>query len=134
MHGCWTGAVLPVGRIPGAEDGAIRFTRSGTGVTQLLTRGILRSSGFGRKVRVVSGLIESYDAAVDAKTGTLLVVVAKSDGVYVVARKADGNWNAPTQLDPILNRNFDVSVVSGTAATFVIRTSQPGNREWVLTP
>lgn len=88
-------------------------------------------SGFGRKVRVVRGLIETYDAAVDNKTGRLLIAAALEDGIYVVSRTAEGVWTKAMLLDKELDRRYDVSVIAANGL-FVIRTSKPGGREFVL--
>lgn len=89
--------------------------------------------GFGRKVRVISGLIESYDAGVDPKTGLLLIVATRNDGIFVSSRDAKGNWTKPTRLDSALKKG-DVSVTTTSVGTFIVRTSWEESRELLLTP
>ncbi|MFN0138972.1 MAG: hypothetical protein ACKVQW_02650 [Pyrinomonadaceae bacterium] len=92
------------------------------------------SGGLGKKIRIIDGLIESYDAAIDAKTGRLLIAAAREDGIFLSLRNAESKWEKPARLDPMLDRDYDVSVTSNTDGTFVIRTSWQGNREWVVIP
>lgn len=88
---------------------------------------------FGRKVRVIAGLVQSHSSVVDAETGRLVVIAANEDGVFVAARDAKGNWAKPVRLDPKLGKQNDVSI-SAVGRSFVIRTSANGGREWFLTP
>jgi hypothetical protein len=82
-------------------------------------------TGYGRKVRVIKGLIESYGAAVDPRTGLVLVVAAVGNKAYLAARTRDGKWQRPVQLRtavPIEYRS-DVSVEVAKGGGFVVRTS-----------
>ena len=92
-----------------------------------------KRDAFGRKVRVIAGLVQSHSTVVDAKTGRLFVVAANEDGVFVVARDAKGNWAKPVRLDPMLDKQYDVSV-SAVGGSFVIRMRAAGGLEWFLTP
>jgi hypothetical protein len=92
------------------------------------------SHGFGRKVRVASGDISEWDAAVDPKSGRLLVVFSKGDGVYVISRVDGNKWTRAARLHPELTRSKDVSVEASENGTFVIRTGVANTREWLLRP
>ncbi len=93
-------------------------------------------AGFGKKMRVISGLIESYDAAVDSKTGRLLVVTSKGERIFFSMRDVNGVWTKPTRLDPLADNKYssDVSVQSVGDGTFIVRSSGKSGGEWRLTP
>ena len=82
-------------------------------------------SGYGPKVRLIRGLVETYDAAVDPRTGELLIVAAVGNKVYLVSRTRDGIWRRPAELPPEIPTEYgvDVSVHPERAGRFVIRTS-----------
>jgi hypothetical protein len=88
-------------------------------------------SGYGRKVRPVKGLIETYDVAIDPVTGLLVVVASRDDGVFVVSRSAQGRWTKAAKLDPALNKRADVSISPASNGLFIIRTDH-GRSEYVL--
>ena len=95
--------------------------------------------GFGRKVRVVPGVVEGLDAAVDPRSGRLLIVFSKEvggkdDGVYVVSRSGSGSWTRPARLHSQVGKYDDASVEAAGGGAFIIRTGAPDTREWVLTP
>ena len=82
-------------------------------------------AGYGRKVRVIKGLIETYDAAVDPRTGQLLIVAAVGNKVYLASRTGDGVWRRPGELHPEVPTEYsvDVSIKAEKPGRFVIRTS-----------
>jgi hypothetical protein len=88
--------------------------------------------GFGRKVRVAQGKAETWDAALDAKTGQLLLVFSQDDGVFVAARVPPGRWARPSRLHPSLTKEEDVSLERAPDGSFIIRTHWETSREWVL--
>ena len=95
--------------------------------------------GFGRKVRVISGVVRELDAAVDPQSGRLLIAFTKeaggkSDGVYVVSRSEGGNWTRPARLHPRIGKDDDASVEAAGGGAFIIRTGPANTREWVLNP
>jgi hypothetical protein len=95
--------------------------------------------GFGRKVRVISGVVRGLDAAVDPQSGRLLIAFSKeaggkSDGVYVVSRLEGGNWTRPARLHPRIGKDDDASVEAAGGGAFIIRTGPSNTREWVLNP
>lgn len=90
--------------------------------------------GFGRKVRVVAGVVQEWGAALDPQTGRILVVFSKDDGVYVLSRPAGGGWTRAARLHPGLRKRREVSVEAAAGGAFVIRTNVVETREWVLRP
>ncbi len=90
--------------------------------------------GFGRKARVVPGEVRSWDAAVDPRTGRLLVAFSKEDGVYVASRSDGAVWARATRLNPGVTGNCDVAVEATEGGTFVLRTGSENTKEWVLRP
>lgn len=96
-------------------------------------------AGFGRKVRVVPGVVRELDAAVDPQSGRLLIAFSmdddsKADGVYVVSRTAGGVWTRPARLHPRVRNVGEASVEAAGGGAFIIRTGATDTREWVLTP
>src|SRR5262249_167064 len=91
-------------------------------------------NGFGRKVRVVKGVPQSWDAAVDAQSGRLLLVYSNANGVYMTSRPEAGTWTRPTVLNASLKTTDALSVTSGADGTFIIRTGSEDTREWVVRP
>ena len=84
------------------------------------------STGYGRKVRVIKGLIESYAAAADPKTGLLFVAASVGNKVYVAARTRDGKWSRPVELRPLKPTPYrsDVSVEAAKrGGGFIVRMS-----------
>lgn len=86
---------------------------------------------FTRKVRLISGLVNQLAAAVDPRSGRLLVVFSKDDGVYVLSRPEGGSWTRAAWLHP---EGDDVAVEAAESGEFIIRTGSEGTREWVLRP
>jgi hypothetical protein len=91
-------------------------------------------NGFGRKVRVVKGIPQSWDAAVDPQSGRLLLVYSNANGVFTTYRPETGTWRRPTVLKAGLRTTDAVSVSSGGDGTFIIRTGSEDTREWVVRP
>ncbi|MGH9947001.1 MAG: hypothetical protein ACRD6X_07385 [Pyrinomonadaceae bacterium] len=91
------------------------------------------ANGLGRKVRVISGIVESFGAAIDPRTGRLVVVAAREDGVFISSRDGVGKWTRPVRLDATLNKRYDVSITQ-VGLDFVIRTAPGSDREWVVRP
>jgi hypothetical protein len=89
-------------------------------------------SGWGRKVRVVKGVPRAWEAAIDARSGRVLLVYSNSRGVYVTSRPEGGSWSRPTLLRSGLEGNVAVSVVGTEDGTFIIGTDEFEPREWVL--
>lgn len=99
------------------------------------------ATGFGRKTRVFDSPVSELDAAIDQKSGLLVIVLVKdSGGVYALSRSANGKWTRPGLLHPSLNGQFDVSITAVGNGNFVIRTdsgmgmSSDNLREWLLRP
>ena len=90
--------------------------------------------GFGRKVRVVPGVVEEWGAAVDPRSGRLLIVFSDDDGVYVLSRPEGGGWTSASRLHPRLRGHHDVSAEASGDSAFIIRTRSEETREWVLRP
>lgn len=88
--------------------------------------------GFGRKLRVVTGRVISWDAAVDPQSGRLLLVYSNYDGVYLTQRDEGGTWATPTRLNKSLTKPHNVSATSLSDGTFIIRTASEATREWVV--
>ncbi|MCM3869649.1 MAG: hypothetical protein ND895_02975 [Pyrinomonadaceae bacterium] len=99
-------------------------------------------NGFSRRVRVISGPVEQFSAAIDSESGRLMIVLAKNNGVYVVSRSADGVWTRPVLLHPSLRQRNDISVQESKGGAFIIRTcsetfirtSSETTKEWILIP
>lgn len=91
-------------------------------------------TGVGRKVRVVRGVVETYDAAVDPRTGRLLLVFSKDDGVYVISRAEGGGWTRAARLHPRLRGRHEVAVEASGGGAFRITTSSGSISEWLLRP
>jgi hypothetical protein len=89
-------------------------------------------AGFGRKVRVVKGKFNNWDAAIDPQSGTLLLVYSNDKGVYITSRPEGGTWTTPALLDKALTNRHEVSATSGNGGTFIIRTAYEETREWVV--
>ena len=90
--------------------------------------------GFGRKVRVVRGVVEEWGAAADPRSGRLLIVFSQGDGVYVLSRPEGGRWSRAAPLHPRLRRRYEVSAEAPGDGSFVIRTGAEDTTEWVLRP
>jgi hypothetical protein len=90
--------------------------------------------GFGRKTRIIQGEVSEWDAAVDPKSGRLLLVFSKEDRVYVMSRPDQGAWTRSVRLDPKITKNESVSVEASEDGAFVIRTGSEATREWLLKP
>jgi hypothetical protein len=88
--------------------------------------------GFARKVRIIPGVVQEWDAAIDPKSGRLLVVFSKDDGVYVISRSENGGWTRAVHLHPRINKRCEVSVEAVAGGHFVIRTDAEVTREWEL--
>ena len=89
-------------------------------------------SGWGRKVRVVKGVPRAWEAALDPRSGRVLVVYSNARGVYVTSRPEGGSWTRSTLLSPGLKGGVSVSVTAAHDGTFIIGTDQFEPREWVL--
>jgi hypothetical protein len=90
--------------------------------------------GFGRKVRVASGAVSEWGAAVDPQTGRLLIAFSKDDGVYVTSRPEGGSWTRAARLHARLRKSREVSVEPAAGGAFVVRTGEANTREWLLSP
>lgn len=89
-------------------------------------------SGWGRKVRVVKGVPQAWEAAIDPRSGRMLVVYSNSRGVYVTSHPEGGSWSQPTLLSTDLKGDVSVSVAAADDGTFIIGTDEFEPREWVL--
>ena len=94
------------------------------------------SGGFSRKVRIVAGNVKSFDAAIDPKSGRLLIAFSNelgNDGVYVISRSADGSWTRPERLPVQISTGEDDPSVNATGGgAFIIRAGYMNTKEWVL--
>lgn len=91
-------------------------------------------AGFGRKMRVIPGVVTEWDAAIDPQTGRILIAFSKDDRVYVLSRSEQGGWTRAARLHPRLRKELDVSVEAAEGGAFIIRTGTANTREWVLRP
>ncbi len=91
---------------------------------------------YGRKIRLVRGLIESYDAAIDSKSGQILVVATVDNKSFVTLRDANGNWRQPLELVPKPSAKYlrEVSASALGDGSFVIRASAENGIEWIVRP
>lgn len=97
-------------------------------------------NGFGRKTRIFAGPVQEFDAAIDQRSGLLVIVLVKDrGGVYVVSRTVGGKWTRPRLLHPSLTGSPDVSIEATSDGAFVIRTSDDimrersnSTKEWLL--
>ena len=96
------------------------------------------NGGFSRKLRVVSGVVKQFDAAIDPRSGRLLIVFSKDDDyehVYVISRSSDGRWTRPAQLPiGIAKNDTDASVSATSGGAFIIRIGSMNTTEWMLNP
>lgn len=98
------------------------------------------ANGFGRKTRIFAGPVQEFDAAIDRRSGLLVIVLVKDrGGVYVVSRTVGGKWTRPRLLHPSLTGSTDVSIEATSDGAFVIRTSDDimrersnSTKEWLL--
>jgi hypothetical protein len=88
--------------------------------------------GFGRKVRVVTGRVSSWDAAVDPQSGKLLLVYSDDHGVYLTLRNEGGTWTTPVSFNKSLTKPHVVSATIVSDRAFIIRTAYEATREWVV--
>ncbi|HVF30685.1 MAG TPA: hypothetical protein VNA22_06920 [Pyrinomonadaceae bacterium] len=93
------------------------------------------SNGYGKKIRIVDGLVESYGAAIDSGSGNLMIAARVGEEVYVAMRKADSTWLKPTRLNSaIATMMYDLSLTSTGNGSFVVRGSGSKVSEWVIRP
>jgi hypothetical protein len=100
------------------------------------------ANGFRRKTRIFAGPVRELDAAIDQRSGLLVIVLVKdSGGVYVLSRTAEGKWTRPTLLHSSLTGDPDVSIVAADNGAFVIRANSDimrerpdRTKEWLLRP
>ena len=92
------------------------------------------ASGYGRKKRLAAGTVKSYDAAIDLKSGQMLVVVTIGYRIYLMIRMADGSWRRPSEILPRPDENYsyDVSARSLGGGRFVVRASGLSGSEWLV--
>lgn len=89
--------------------------------------------GFGQKIKVVKGRVNSWDAAVDPQSGRLLLVYSDDNGVYITSRpEGGGTWTMPARLNKTLTTPDEVSASSLNDGLFIIRTTSKDTREWVV--
>lgn len=99
-------------------------------------------NGFGLKTRIFAGPVRELDAAIDQRSGLLVIVLVKdAGGVYVLSRSAEGKWTKPRLLHRSLTGDPDVSIAAAENGAFVIRTSSDimrersdSTKEWLLRP
>lgn len=99
-------------------------------------------NGFGGKTRIFAGPVRELDAAVDQRSGLLVIVLVKdAGGVYVLSRSAEGKWTKPTLLHRSLTGDPDVSIAAAENGAFIIRTNSDvmreradSTKEWLLRP
>jgi len=91
------------------------------------------TSGYGRKVRVISGLVNSYDATIDPVSGRIVVAASNEDGVWLVSKDSKSGWTRAVRLDPGLRGETDVSISPLDGGAFVIRTNATRS-EFLLRP
>jgi len=93
------------------------------------------AKGYGIKIRVVKGLIESYDAVVDPANGNLYLVAVVDHNIYFSARMADGTWRKPALL-PAVPRDYvyDASIGLDGARGLIVRLSGRDGIEWSVKP
>lgn len=97
-------------------------------------------NGFGRKTLIFAGPVQEFDAAIDQRTGLLVIVLVKDrGGVYVVSRTVEGKWTRARLLDPGVTGSPDVSIAATGDGAFVIRASDDimrersdSTKEWLL--
>jgi hypothetical protein len=100
------------------------------------------ANGFGRKTRFFAGPVRELEAAIDQRSGLLVIVLVKdTGGVYVLSRTAEGKWTRATRLHPSLTGTPDVSITANANGAFVIRTNSDvmreradSTREWLVRP
>ena len=94
------------------------------------------SGSYGRKKRLIKGLVESYDAAIDTKTGLLIVAAVTGNKVFVTLRDPDGSWRKPTELvaKPRVEYISEVSTESVGNGSFIVRSSAGEGIEWLVRP
>lgn len=90
--------------------------------------------GFGKKVRIVKGRAWKWDAAVDPKSGRVVLVYSDEGGVYVTSKAEGGTWTTPTTLHKSLTSRHYVSATSVNDGTFIIRTTYEDSHEWLVKP
>jgi hypothetical protein len=95
-----------------------------------------KPAGYGRKVRLVSGLIESYAAAIDPKSGRLVIAAVNEQGIFLCSRDNNGTWTRPAKLGAELPKGYvyDVSIQPADGGTYIVRTSGRYGDEWLLRP
>ncbi|HZK79503.1 MAG TPA: hypothetical protein VFC46_00510, partial [Humisphaera sp.] len=86
---------------------------------------------FGRKVRLISGEVRSWDAAIDLRSGRVVAAISRGDGVYV-ASLVHHRWTRPTKLPVFEARETDV-VVTAASGGFLINTRLE-QRDYLLLP
>ena len=77
------------------------------------------ATGYGRKIRVFKGLIESYDAAVDPRTGRLVVVAGIGNKIYFASRSPGGGWQKPAPVSP--------EITTGSVDGLSVQVSKDGS-------
>lgn len=94
-------------------------------------------AGPGRKLRIVRGVPQTWDAAIDPQSGRILVAYAATNRVYLTSRTAGGAWTRPTLMNPGPRGYFmALSVASTGDDSFVVDVGNGfhdgQNSEWVV--
>lgn len=87
-------------------------------------------SGFTRKLCIMEGNITAWDVAIDSRSGLLLVIFTRSDGVYGATKSCDGVWSRPVLIQD--GKVFALSLECHLGI-FVLRTGEGKNtREFAI--
>jgi hypothetical protein len=85
----------------------------------------------GHKVRITDAVPLAWDAAIDPRSGRILVVYSIKKGLYVTSRPECGSWSRPALLKAV-DYSMAVSVISAADGSFVVNSGKENTREWVV--
>lgn len=109
-----------------------------TGATQDPAMGLYHvektNSGFTKKTKIFSGRADGWSAALNSKTGQVLVVVPSENGVFLFSKENDKSWAGPTPFPVNFNYRPYSLTESAPNGAFLLKLGFDDFKQWLITP
>lgn len=92
------------------------------------------NAGFSRVTRIATGRNDGWSAAVDPKSGRLLVGVSTDDGVYLISKEDGSLWSRQTPFPAKFDYRPYLLIEPGGDGSFLVKLGFDDFLEWRLVP
>jgi len=92
-------------------------------------------SGFSKKVRIFKGDVWSMSAAIDLKSGRILVAITNNEDCYLISKNPGEKWTRPTPMNKPEFRNAYIQLLPGDSDNFVLSVNNMNSvATWSIQP